>query len=206
MRAVWVDAGNDPDPVKLQDHSITAPFFDGRWLADKHDPLAYLNSIKKTFPNPGVFLCAQGEGWPTPSTMSGKQWADWAYEMVQHKIAPGTSGSYPLVDFNCEVDDPSWVVNMFKRWRTHSPRRTTAWVVECHKAPLYAGIAKVLVDLGIIIKPECFVGNMARVESASEVLSWANIGIPVGRIQPCLDGAALGAWWTGTVFTMGRLP
>lgn len=209
-RGVWVDMPNDPDYELLEKLGITDPFFDGRWLAEKANPLAYLREVKKRLPNPGVFLCSQGEGWPSHKDTDPKAWADWAYKLVQLKIAPGTGGSFPLVDLNCEVSDPTWLITMLKRWRWHEPKRTTAWVAEAHKYPLFQNdFGRQLKDLGIIVKPECFAdvpgAPMSRVESATEVLEWAKI-VGVDRVIPCLDGSQVAHWWAGTAFTMGRLP
>lgn len=207
-RGVWVDANNDLDPAKVQKHGLSEAFFDGRWLAAKTDPLAYLAGVKQLVRSPGIFLCAQGEGWPSPATMTGAEWAWWAYDLVQHKIAPGTGGAFPLVDLNAEVDDlTGWVIPMLRQWRRHSPRRATALVVCAHKAELFRPVVNDLINLNVIVKPECFVDpGMQRVESSYEVLAWEGIGFPAERIVPCLAGDQLGAWWGGTAFTMGRLP
>ena len=46
-KAVWVDAGNDPDYAKLQANGITVPYFD---LRDPRVTAAYLDAVKATSP------------------------------------------------------------------------------------------------------------------------------------------------------------
>jgi hypothetical protein len=214
-RACWIDQPAGPDYPKLAKHSITAPIFDGRWLAEKSNPLDYLKEVKaKAGGNPGIFLCAQGTdslgAWPSYRDLTGKEWADWAYNMVQNKIAPGSSGTFPVVHLNPETDDVEWQLAMIKRWRQRSPRRTTVWTPIAHKAEIFQLAGKAIATLGIIVGPQCYVGNMERVESENEVQGWLRAGFPRTQIMPFLDGAELGHWWGeevgAIVFSQVRLP
>ena len=203
-RAVWADEGNDAADAVLRKNGITQVFFSVR--DTKYATLDHLNEIKQRGFDPGLYLCAQGDGWPGPPQMSGSEWADWAYQKVQKEIAPGTSAGFPLVDLNCEVDSPGWIKDMITRWRTHSPRRVTAWSMACHKYPLFQGISDTIAKSGFYLKPQAYTGLNERVESSAEVLGWAALGIPAVRIQPFLLADQLGLWWSGTAFTQGGLP
>lgn len=212
----WVDQPKQPDYIKLGKHGVTDPIFDARWLVGLPKPLEFLRDVKtKTAGNPGAFFAAQGTDslgpWPHYNTMSGPAWADWAYDLLQKKIAPGTSGSFPCAHLNPETDDVAWQMGMLKRWRAHSPKRLTVWTPAAHKANVFRDVGWEIAALDIIVGPQCYVGaNMDRVESANEVQAWVDIGIPAKRVWPFLDGAALGAWWGeiggAVVFTQGRLP
>jgi hypothetical protein len=206
--SAWVDPPSDPDPVKFANNGISIAYFDGRWLAAKADPLAYMTLWRKKLNGSsiGIYFCDPWQ-WPGIS-MDPVKWADWLYVTVQMSIAPGTFGDFPRVDLNYEQDDPAWILAALRQWRKHSPRRTTAFVTQSHKASVYTTIAHALTELNITVKPECFVGSqMERVESAAEVLAWQMIGVK--RVEPMLDGSQMAAWWNqapATAFTQGRLP
>lgn len=214
-RQVWIDQPADADVPKLKKHSITDAIFDARWLLQRADPKAYLERVRDQLGGPsGAYFCAQGEdslgAWPSWKTTTGPEWADWVYETLQQKIAPGTSGQFPVCHLNPECDDLTWQVSMLKRWRVRSPRRLTVWSPVCHKADVFRAVGGTLSALGITVAPQCYVANMDRVESSNEVLAWIAIGIPPERVWPFLDGATLGHWWGevggAVVFTQGRLP
>lgn len=219
-RAVWIDAGNEARSDLTTRYGITQVFYDARWImlentaAKPQGALEYLKSVQAKGFQPGVYICSQGSdslgAWPSAKTLSGPEWADIAYDWVQKKIAPGTSGSFPLVDLNCEVDDPAWILAMGARWRQHSPRRFTSWSMCAHKYPLFKDSSVQIGVLFNLLKPQCYEGAMQRVESASELDGWQSIGIPRERIAPMLDGAQLGDWWGSnaggaTAYTQGRL-
>jgi len=219
-RQAWIDQPQQPDYIKLGKHQITDPIFDGRWLAGLPKPLEYLNGVRLKIggpfkmSNPGAYFCAQGTdglgAWPSYNDLSGEEWADWAYDLLQKKIAPGTSGSFPCAHLNPETDDVDWQLAMLRRWRDHSPKRLTVWTPVAHKANVFRAVGWELAALDIVVGPQCYVGNMERVESSNEVQAWVDIGIPAKRVWPFLDAADLGAWWGeiagAVVFTQGRLP
>lgn len=215
-RALWVDAGNDLDVAKAKANEITDPYFDGRWLAaingpGSRTPLSYLTSYKQQGYAPGIFLCSQGDGWPNAQTTKPADWADWAYDLVQHTIAPGTSGSFPKVHLNCEIHDAGWLLAMLKRWRSHSPKRETALLIEGMQGGWFKAVARQISwDLGVTVIAEAFHGNMVRSESADVLLDLVNAQTALSHAGVCLDAAQLGDWWGVNVpavaFTQGRLP
>lgn len=213
-RQCWIDQPQDADYAKLAKHNCTHAIFDGRWLAQHPNPLVYLNDVKTRLGGAGAYFCAQGQdslgAWPSHNAMTGVEWANWVYDTLQKQIAPGTAGGFPVAHLNPETDDVGWQVAMLKRWRARSPRRTTVWSPVGHKANVFRSVGPQLAELGIIVAPQCYVGNMERIESSNEVLAWIDIGIPAKNIWPFLDGAELGHWWGevggACVFTQGRLP
>jgi hypothetical protein len=221
-RAIWIDPPNDPDPLRLKAEQITDPIFDARWLAAKgsSDAPTYLGLWRGRLAGiVGIYICGQGDGWKPSSSTAPQPWADWAYDLVQVKVAPGTSGSFPSVDLNVETANPQWMDAMLRRWRSHSHRRATAWSMPANKAPYYASLVPLLVSLNIVVKPQCYAGEtrdaqgntiLERVESAHELATWEDAGMPRSMIQPVLDAAQLGLWWGvpygATAFTQGRLP
>lgn len=214
-RSVWVDPPNDPDYDTLAKHGITDPIFDARWLSRLAKPLEYLKAVRdKTHGTAGAYFCSQGSDslgtWPSHLLLSGPEWADWAYNLLQKTIAPGTSGGFPVAHLNPETDDVEWQLSMLQRWRARSPKRVTVWSPPAHKATVFTDIGYKLAAMNVIVSPQCYVGEpMERVESANEVLAWAAIGVPTRQIQPMLDARTLGHWWGeiggATAFTMGGL-
>jgi hypothetical protein len=214
-RQIWIDQPKQPDYPRLKAHLITDCVFDGRWLAQLSDPLAFLKDVRDKAGGPsGAYFCAQGADslgpWPRWQDMTGPEWADWVYDMLQHHIAPNTSADFPICHLNPETDDVGWQMAMLKRWRSRSPRRWTLWSPLVHKAPLYRSVGWEIAKLGVYVSPQCYVGQMERVESSNEVLSWIDIGVPAKRVWPMLDAAALGHWWGemggAVAFTQGTLP
>lgn len=215
-RACWIDQPNQPDYTKLVRHDVTAPIFDGRWLAAMGiGALPYLKEVRNRIRgNPGAFFCAQGSDslgpWPSYDSLTGPEWADWVYETFQKKIAPGTSRDFPVVHLNPETDDVQWQMTMLRRWRARSPLRSTVWTPVAHKAEIFKAVADEIGNMNIIVGPQCYVGNMERVESSNEVQAWQRVGIPRTQIMPFLDGENLGHWWGeevgAIVFTQNRLP
>jgi hypothetical protein len=202
-RSIWIDFGQNPDNAKFTANGINCAYFDGRWIAAKTDPIGYLKSVKTS--SVGLYLCDPHQ-WPNTGPTDPVAWAKWGYDLIQHHAAPGTGGDWPRVDLNYEQDDPQWLLAMLRQWRKNNPHRTTAFVVQANKASIYAPVAQSIAALNVIVKPECFVGNMQRVESSHEIQSWAAAGIPNSLLEPMLDASQLGAFWSGTCFTMGRLP
>lgn len=203
-RAIWIDQPQEPNYDKLIQEQITAAIFDLRFLAQKsgtpRGALPYLESVRnKLRGNPGAFAAAQGEdslgAWPSYDDLTGEEWADWVYELFQLKVAPGSKGDFPVVHLNPETDDVDWQMSMLRRWRARSPRRTTVWTPVAHKANIFQAVGTQIAALNIIVGPQCYVGNMDRVESSNEIQAWQRIGVPREQIMPFLPADDLGEWW-----------
>src|SRR5574337_1610669 len=207
-RAAWIDPGNDPRGDLTTRFGITDPYFDGRWLLTKPNPSEYLRGVRAKGFAPGVYLCSQGDGWPSASSTKPETWATWAYNMIQKQIAPGTSGSFPKVHLNCETHDPAWLLAMLKQWRAHSPKRETALVIEGMQGGWFKAVARqISSDLGVTVIAEAFHGNMVRSESADVLIDLVNAQTTLSHAGVCLDAAQLGDWWGVNVpavaFTQG---
>lgn len=206
MRAIWVDENNDPAWHLLKD--FTDVYVSVR---DPRVTLTYLNGIAGRGFHAGLYACSQGTGWPNPTTHSGPAFADWMYEQVQVRIAPGTMGSFPKVMLNCETHDVEWLVAMFKRWRKRSPRRETYWSPEGRQAGLWSPAqVKVLNDLAIRVVPQAYRGTDKTPYDAhlpGVVDEWLKAGLRSDLIWLMYDAAwSLPYNWSGFAFTQGRLP
>lgn len=211
MRAIWADGGNDADYVKNARYGIDEPYFDARWVAAKPDPLGFLKSVRDRTPKqkPGLYLCSQGDGWPSHHELSGAEWADWAYELVQKKIAPGTRGDFPRVCLNCEIHDPQWILEMLTQWRKRNPRRWTSWSMEGHQTGWMMGLEGFVAAVEPMldaVHPQAFRGNMARFESDRVALEMVAAGFPVEKVWCVLAADKLGESWDGVALPQGRLP
>jgi len=203
VKSVWVDHGNDLDPVLLAKHDITQPYYDVR---DPRIDLAYLERERDRGYSPGLYLCSQGDGWPSAMKMTGPEWADWAYQTVL-KIAPKTSGTFPRVLLNCETHSASWLQSMIKHWRAHSPRRWTAWSMEGHQGGwMTAAFVQTVAPLIDCFMPQAYTGPMLRDESDRVVIDLITRGIPASKIYCMYKASEIGYWWEGCAFTMGSLP
>lgn len=161
--------------------------------------------------NPGLYLCSQGEGWPSADTMTPVAWADWAYDKVQKQIAPGTAGSFPKVMLNCETHDANWVIAMLKRWRAKSPRRETYWSPEGRQAGLFnPAQIQALNDMNIGVSPQAYTGHNQtpyQPHLPGVIDEWLKAGLRANLLWMTWDGAwkPLPYNWQGFVFTQGRM-
>jgi hypothetical protein len=202
-----VDEGNDPAYHVLADGEYTDVYVSVR---DPRVTLTYLNGIQGRGYHPGLYACGQGTGWPNPTTHSGPAFADWVYDAVQKRIAPGTMGSFPKVMLNCETHDTGWLMSMFKRWRKKSPRRETYWSPEGRQAGLFSrDQVAVLNELNIRVVPQAYRGHDKTPYDAhlpGVVDEWLKAGLRSELVWLMYDGAwALPYNWQGFVFTQGRL-
>ena len=203
IRQLWIDDGNDARGDLKSKFDITDPIFSVR---DPRITRAYLDSVQAKGYHPGLYLCSQGEGWPSHDSMTGRQWADWAYSEVQ-RIAPGTSGSYPKVHLNCETSDAAWLVSMLARWRSHSPRRETSLLIEGRKAGIFAPDQVAMINnSGVYVCIEVCQGDMTPHPEGTCALPMLRAGFSAARLYGVYDAAHLPWDWQGVAFSQGRLP
>lgn len=202
MRSLWIDRNNDADYARLRKHGITEPIYD---VQDPRVTLAYLTAVKKLGFAPGLYLCSQGPGWPSHYTLSGREWATWAYQTVQ-AIAPGTSGAFPKVHLNCETSDADWLVEMLKRWRSHSPKRETSLLIEGRQAGIFSPSHVAAINkTGVYVCPEFFTGNMTLHPEGFVTLPMLRVGFNAKTLYGVYDAKHLPYDWQGVAFTQGRL-
>lgn len=197
MRACWVDANNDADYVRLHEHGITEPIYD---IRDSRITKAYLDNVGNLGFQPGVYAAWN---WPETKDLSGAEFAEW----VDAKVKPlHRSATFPSVHLNDETHDPVRIISLLERWRQLRPSKRTVWTLEGMQGGLFSKAqAKAINATNVIYGPQCYTGQMARMESATVVLDLVTHGFLASRIQPFLDAAALGNWWEGTAYTQGRL-
>ena len=197
MRACWVDYGNDADYVKLHEHGITEPIYD---IRDPRITKPYLDNVVNLGFQPGVYAAWN---WDETKNMSGPEFANW----VDAKVKPlQRSATFPSVHLNDETHDPVRIIAMLERWRNLRPSKRTVWTFEGMQGGLFTRAqAKVLNATNVIYGPQCYTGQMERMESSTVVLDLVTHGFIGSRIQPFFAANVLGNWWLGTAYTQGRL-
>lgn len=201
-RSIWIDAGQKPQ-ARLHDKGITDVYFDAR---DPQLTPAFFDEIRKSF-NPGVFVCSQGSdqfgAWPDGRTMTGRAWADWAYNRIQNEL---NAPRYVKVCLNCEQPGTAaWIVQALRRWRAHSPMRATVWAPEGRKAGLFSEADVQAINLlSIEVAPQFYTGNMTPHPEGSVTLPMLQKGFQ--RLSGFFDAANLPYDWKGHAFIQSRLP
>ena len=196
-RSVWIDHGNDPAYAKLQAHGISEVVFD---IRDPRLTKPYLQMVTAKGFKPGVYAA-----WNWQPTLDGAEFAEW----VDAKLKPlNISQNTPSVHLNMETHDVPWLLACLRRWRELRPTKRTLWSMEGMQGGLFsAADVATLNGLNLLYGPQCYTGDMTRMESATVVLDLVRRGFDAGRIQPFLDAAQLGYWWDSAVaYTQGRLP
>lgn len=195
MRAIWIDLGNDADYARLKAHDITEPIYD---IRDPRVTKPYLDDVRSRGFQPGVYAAWN---WPeVPKDPAG--FAEW----VDAKVKPlHRSQNAPSVHLNDETHDPVRIVKLLKRWRELRPSKRTVWTFEGHQGGLFDRAAVSAIDAcNVILGPQSYTGSMERFESSGVVIDLIRYGFK-STIEPLLDAADLGLWWSGTAYTQGRL-
>ena len=197
MRSLWLDRGTGPNPAKIKQYSIGCVYED---IRDATKASVAANAKLCGFS--GVYACWN---WPEVENLDGAGFSDQVSEWLK-KCDLGQPNS-PMVHLNSENDSTLYAGGMLFRWRAHRPRRVTGWTMQAHKAGIYSSIKNRIQNSKVTVLPQCYHGSdnaMLRVESASEVQSWRDLGITM--VEPMLWAEDLGDWWTGTAYIAGRLP
>lgn len=199
MKAVWVDAGNDPDYAKLARHGITMPYFA---LTDPRVTTQYLAHVLSHDGITGVGVYACWNWWPN---QDGPTFAGTVAALVS---SVRLSDTVPRVQLDDETHDSARIVAMLNKWRTLLPSQATSWTLE----PFQAGWwTKTLVGavLGnrIRVAPQLYWGDFHGPPPAADrvVLELAEEGVPPSLITCVYDAANLPDRWSGWAFEMGRL-
>lgn len=203
MRAVWVDAGNDPDYAKLADHAITWPYFD---IREKRLTPPYLDAVRAhpTIEGCGVYVVAS---WLP--TLTGPQLAEWTDTRLRQIAWLGN----PPVMFDIEgaqFDIEGYVIPCLRRWRELRPKRVTDLTIEGHKGGAFT-LTSVRTVAGLVrwIVPQCYSGAMQTWDTYAIVADLLMAGFMSMEVRPFYDAGHLQPWWgtpDGFAFTQGRLP
>lgn len=203
MRAVWVDAGNDPDYAKLDANGIGWPYFDAR---EERLSAAYLDNVRA---HPGIDGCGVyviAEWFPN---LPGPQLAEYA----DHRLRDIAWQGNPPVMFDIEgahFDLNGYVVPCLQRWRELRPKRITDLTIEGHKGGMFSILqVRQVAKLVRWTVPQCYDGAMRPWDTYAMIADLQLRGFLSQEVRPFMDAAHLLPWWgtpDGFAFTQGRLP
>lgn len=196
MRALWVDAGSDPDFVKAQTQRITALFFP---ITDGVATLRRRIDLSKAMGYaPGVYMAWN---WPTFDGLSGTAMAERMYTLVAaltRKVK---------VQFDIELHDPDLIADCLERWRALNPGFDTSWTMEAFQGGwMTTDFVDRVKAAKVRLVPQAYTGNMLAIDPLATARDLTKAGFPDGLVSPFYDAAALPLYWDGFAFTQGRLP
>src|SRR4249920_1088062 len=197
MRAVWTDAGNDADPVKLHTYGIDSPYFA---VTDPRVTLAYLRSVQAAGFQPGVYAA-----WNWQPGLGGPAFASWLSAQLE-RVAPDTSREFPKVCVDIETHDVAYIRAFLRRWRQLRPHRVTDWTLEGFQGGLFSPmdvIAIAAANVGVIPQLYGGAGGTIQFQRAADrvALDLVEHSFPPARIFGFYDAAALPERWEGYAFT-----
>lgn len=199
MKAVWVDAGQDPDWVKLPRYGIDTVYLA---LGDSRTTKAALQSAAARGYQVGVYMAWN---WGEYVGLTGPQMAEEVHRRVQPLAWSATSR--PKVQFDIEEHSPGKIASCFERWRQLEPKRDTSWTLESMQGGwMSADFVRRIVACKIRVVPQFYLGNMEPVAADMALRNLTRRGFEESRITGFYDAATLPAWWNGWAFTQGRLP
>lgn len=194
MRYVWVDAGNDPNFTKGDQHGITGYFMP---MLDDRTTKEQMQNIKNHGKVAGIYF---GHGWygkPSPKELVGYVAAEYNRVYVPDL----------RVMFNIEYHDPAYIAAVLEEWRKVRPNVGTSWSPEGMQGGWMTGdFVNRVVATKTRVVPQCFVGGMERRESDMVLRDLLKMGFPHQSVSMFYDAAQLGDGWDGYAFTQGRLP
>jgi len=193
MRAVWVDAGNNVDPVKLKAHGISRAYFDAR------EPVERTEFARNLGFAVGLYRTPTWDGLTAPAL---------AHQLSTDVHDHDGDTRQLAVHANIEVHDPSYVLSFLTAWRSIRPYRDTGWVLEGMQGGWFGPqlVNAINADPNLQVVAEAFTGNMGAMDADVVRSNVVSYGIQRQRALVGYDGAALKSDWDGTAFTMGRLP
>lgn len=204
MRAVWVDAGSDPNFSLYPKYGITVPFFDPR---DPRVTASYLDSVKA---HSGITACGIYTAWNwEPEFSDPDEYAEWTDKQLLRINWLGN----PIVCLDIEkgngVSDQNfaaYTTQALTRWRALRPSRATWLTVEGMQAGLFAKpLVETIKQKKIRMAPQFFKGDMSP-HRHSCVIDLEEAGVPADMIDGMYDAAVMALNWRGFAFTQGRLP
>lgn len=202
MKAVWVDAGNDPHWERIQAHGINRLYF------PVSDPVAdvrrRLLDVKARGLIGGLY-----SAWNWYNT-DGKGYAEATHAAVK-AIAPDATPTWPKIQLDDEEHDPDRILALLRRWRQLRPKTDTSWTLEVFQGGwMSPQFCAEIVQLKIRVVPQCYwpheTTTLQPVDTLVAARDLTSRGIPDSLITPFYDAAHLPVAWDGFAFTMGRLP
>lgn len=208
MKALWIDAGNDPIWEKIEAHGITRLYF------PVSDPTADVARRLKDVKDRGL-VGGLYSAWNWYTTSGGALVSGAAYAEAMHKrvkeIAPAATATWPKIQLDDEEHDPARILQLLRRWRQLRPKTDTSWTLEVFQGGwMSPEFAAEIVRLKIRVVPQCYWPHPTRTLQPVDTLAGArdltSRGIPDSLVTPFYDAGSLPVAWDGFAFTMGRLP
>lgn len=203
MRAVWVDANNDPNYGKLAASGITAPYFDPR---DPRVTAPYLAAVAGHAGISGVGIYFAWNWYPT---LTG---AEFAEEMSATISQLGVGGNVAIcidIEKGFGLTDTTYVpyvVACLQRWRELRPTRVTSYTLEGMQGGLFDKPSVQAINAAKVkVCPQMYAGDMTPLPHGV-TLDLLMAGFLGTRQYGMYDAAALPWRWRGFAFTQGRLP
>jgi hypothetical protein len=202
MRALWVDAAQEPDFIKAKRQGITSLYL------PISDPMPDLqrraNMIRGAGYPCGVYM-AHNPQWPMFWGISGPAIADKMHSLVAQV------GGKLKVQFDYEQHTPEDYVQiegMLKRFRALEPKADISWTMEGHQGEtMTPEFVAAVVATKVRVVPQCYdalmIYNWDSLEMARDL---TRAGFPDALISPFYDASRLPKWWQGFAFTQQRLP
>jgi hypothetical protein len=196
MRALWIDAGNDPHWAKMDQ-------FDTLYFAlnDPRVTKQYLQGVASKGFGVGVYVVTNWAGFNQPS---GANFANAVADKVNTLRMSNVS---PRVQLDAEQHDPQFIIDMVTQWRKRLPYQATSWTMEAMQGGWMTDemVAAVLAAR-IRVVPQAYTGDMRPIAQDAALRDLLRRGFPETSISLFYDAAALPLEWAGFAFTMGRLP
>lgn len=202
MRALWIDAGKEPDFTKAKREGMTALYL------PVSDPMDDLRRRASEIRNHGYAVgayMAHNDGWPQFWGLDGKSTAEKMYELVS-SIGGKVKTQYDIEQHT--PDDYKYVLETLTRHRTLAPKADLCWTMEGHQGGSMArDFVAAILKLRVRVAPQCYDAPMENVWDTLEMArDLARAGFPDALISPFYDAAKLPKWWQGFAFTQARLP
>ena len=213
LRSVWVDHGDNPEPVSSGKNGITRPLFDIRDESLTTNKLLTWRD-HSPYTSIGVYACAN---WNVDKDWSQNPaaFAIWLDRRIS-AIAPNTGSRLPCVAVNIENGWtynyngrlPTYCADFFKEWRNRRPTRITTLVLDGFQGGYWdkrPADVQAIKDADLEeIQVEAFNGSdMSRFDSDGVVYDVESRGF--SNVVPIHSGKQLAPGWFGGVFTQGSL-
>lgn len=200
MKAVWIDAGNDPHWERIALHKITRLYFPTSDPVE--DVRRRLEDVKARGLVGGLYSAWNWDGYGN----TGAEYAKAMHARVK-LIVPNATATWPKIQLDDETHDPDRIIQMINEWRRLRPNTDTSWTLESFQGGWFApALVETLVAKKIRVVPQCYWGNMVSVCTLTAARDLTSRGVPDALITPFYDAADLPVGWDGFAFTMGRLP
>ena len=204
MRAIWIDAGNDPDYGKLPTYGIDSVYFDVR---DPRVTATYLADVKRRGYAVGVYAA---DSWPEMKVLPWNA-AGW----LSNKIRSLANGpDFPRVCLDIETHDiAGYLIPFLQAWRNVRQLRRTDLTIEGFQGGLFspqevAQVVAHVIGTGLpgFVVPQNYTGNMSPLAADRVALDLVEHGFTPTILRGFYDAAHLPERWDGFAFTQGRLP